>query len=158
MRKILESCPTCGGGLEIAEVRCTECATEVRARYRPCNFCVLNEEQSTFLSIFVTSRGNLSDVEKRLGVSYPTVRAKLDEVIARLGARDDSRRVTLAATGSTRGMPGLGAPAPVSNAGAEQGARPERRLILEAVARGEISAAEGMERIGALGGHHADEL
>src|ERR671933_1099518 len=88
VRKILESCPSCGGRIEIGEVHCTRCDTQVRARYRPCDFCALTEEQSTFLRIFVLSRGNLSEVEKRLGVSYPTVRAKLDEVIERLGATE----------------------------------------------------------------------
>lgn len=158
MRKILESCPTCGGALEIAEVHCTVCATEVRARYRPCNFCVLNEEQSTFLAIFVTSRGNLSEVEKRLGVSYPTVRAKLDEVIERLSPREGLTRAALAPTGDRRRTPGVEARPEAAVTGVAEGARSERRRILEAVARGEISAAEGMVRIGALGGHHADEL
>src|SRR5919206_927186 len=83
-RKILESCPSCGGELEIRELRCAWCETEIRSYFKPCDFCRLSEEQSTFLRLFVTSRGNLSEVEKRLGVSYPTVRAKLDEVIARL--------------------------------------------------------------------------
>ncbi len=126
-RKVLESCPSCGSGLEITEVRCTRCETQVRARYRPCDFCTLDEEQSTFLRIFVTSRGNLSEVEKKLGVSYPTVRAKLDEIIGRL--------------------------APPEQAPAQQGlAVSERRRILEAVARGELSAAEGMSKIRELGG------
>lgn len=124
-RKILESCPSCGGELAITEVRCTQCETQVRARYRPCDFCALSEEQSTFLRIFLTSRGNLSEVEKRLGVSYPTVRAKLDEVIARLGA------------GEPHSRPPAGG---------------ERRAILDAVARGEIGAADGMERLRTLGG------
>ena len=128
-RKILESCPSCGGRLEITEVRCTQCETRVQARYRPCDFCGLSEEQSTFLRLFLTSRGNLSEVEKRLGVSYPTVRAKLDEVIARLGALEPE-------------------PQPASQP--PDGA--ERRAILDAVARGEISAAEGVARIRALGG------
>jgi hypothetical protein len=127
-RKILEGCPSCGGRLEITEVRCTQCETRVQARYRPCDFCGLSEEQSTFLRIFLTSRGNLSEVEKRLGVSYPTVRAKLDEVIARLGALEPE-------------------PQPASP---PDGA--ERRAVLDAVARGEISAAEGVARIRALGG------
>ena len=91
----------------------------IRARYRPCPFCALTDEQSTFLRLFVGSRGNLSEVEKRLGVSYPTVRAKLDEVIARLGAREHPT------------------PAPPRSTG--------RRAILDAVARGELSAAEGLE-------------
>jgi hypothetical protein len=44
----------------------------------------LSAEEQTFLLLFVRSRGNLKDVEKTLGVSYPTVRAKLDEIIVRL--------------------------------------------------------------------------
>lgn len=126
VRKILESCPSCGGALEIAEVHCTRCDTEIRARYHPCDFCALTDEQSTFLRIFVTSRGNLSEVEKRLGISYPTVRAKLDEVIDRLGAP----------------APAEPAPEPSPASG--------RRAILDAVSRGEISPAEGMARIQAL--------
>src|SRR2546423_11859557 len=128
-RKVLESCPSGGGRREIAEVGCPQCGTRVQAGYRPCDFCGLSEEQSTFLRIFLTSRGNLSEVEKRLGVSYPTVRAKLDEVIARLGALDPESP-----------------PASPPPDGAE------RRAILDAVARGEISAAEGVTRIRALGG------
>ncbi|HZS88721.1 MAG TPA: DUF2089 domain-containing protein [Chloroflexota bacterium] len=123
-RKILEHCPSCGGPLLITEVRCTRCATQVRAHYRPCDFCGLSEEQSTFLRLFLTSRGNLSEVEKRLGVSYPTVRAKLDEVIARVSAVE-------------AGEP----PRPPHN----------RRALLDAVARGEISPAEAAGRLKEIG-------
>lgn len=85
MRKIIEMCPTCGqGGLTISAVSCDACGTEVHSRYCPCPFCALNEEEQTFLLLFVRSRGNLKEVEKTLGVSYPTVRAKLDEIIDRL--------------------------------------------------------------------------
>lgn len=122
MRKVLERCPSCGGGLEISEVRCTACETQVRARYRPCDFCRLSDEQSTFLRLFVTSRGNLTEVEKRLGVSYPTVRAKLDEVIDALGAE------------------GAGRPAARG-----------RRALLEAVARGELTPAEAAGQIRDIG-------
>jgi hypothetical protein len=111
--------------LEITEIRCTRCDTHVHAHYRPCDFCALTEEQTTFLRLFVTSRGNLSEVEKRLGVSYPTIRAKLDEVIERLA--------------STTQPPA--SPAPL-----------ERRAILEAIAQGSMNAAEGMRRIRELKG------
>lgn len=127
MRKILEHCPSCGGPLEITEVHCTRCDTVVRSHYRPCDFCQLTEEQSTFLKIFVMSRGNLSEVEKRLGVSYPTVRAKLDEVIERLASGQ-----------AEQPLPPPSIPA-------------ERRAVLEAIARGEISAEDGMARIRTLG-------
>ncbi|HEV8638867.1 MAG TPA: DUF2089 domain-containing protein [Chloroflexota bacterium] len=125
MRKILERCPTCGADLEIAELRCTRCETQVRGRYRSCDFCRLTDEQSTFLRLFVQSRGNLTELEKRLGVSYPTVRAKLDEVIERLGPLDTT-------------------PPP-------EAYRPDRRAILEAIARGEMTPAEGTRLIAQLG-------
>ncbi len=85
MRKIIETCPTCNNrSLTISEVTCDACGTQVRSRYRPCPFCALNDEEQTFLLLFVRSRGNLKEVEKTLGVSYPTVRSKLDEIIDRL--------------------------------------------------------------------------
>ncbi|HEY3111005.1 MAG TPA: DUF2089 domain-containing protein [Chloroflexota bacterium] len=131
-RKILESCPSCGGELEIRELRCGWCETEIRSYFKPCDFCRLSEEQSTFLRLFVTSRGNLSDVEKRLGVSYPTVRAKLDEVIARLAPAE---------------------PRPASPSdGAAPTPDPDRRAVLEAVARGELSPAEAAQHLRARGG------
>ncbi len=80
-RKIIEACPTCGGPLAITEVRCESCGTEVHSHYQPCPFCRLTPEQMSFILLFVQSRGNLSEVEKALGVSYPTIRGKLDEII-----------------------------------------------------------------------------
>ena len=126
-RKIIESCPSCNGKLVITEVRCTRCDTQVRARYDPCDFCALSPEQSAFLRVFVTSRGNLSEVEKRLDISYPTVRSKLDEVIDQLSAAQPDPP-----------------PSPTDH--------PGRHMILDAVARGELSAKEGLERMRALGG------
>ena len=124
---MIDACPSCGSEREIREVVCTRCDTQVRSRYRPCDFCRLSEEQSTFLRLFVTSRGNLSEVEKRLGVSYPTVRAKLDEVIVRLNAAEPLREETAQPSGEAR------------------------RAVLQAVARGEIDPAEGVRRLRELG-------
>ena len=69
VRKILEACPTCGGPLEITTVRCEDCATEVRSAYAPCPFCRLTAEQISFVLLFLQNRGNLSEMEKALGVS-----------------------------------------------------------------------------------------
>ena len=142
VRKIIESCPSCGGPVEISEVRCTRCETKVQARYRPCDFCALSQEQSTFLHIFLTSRGNLSDVEKRLGVSYPTVRAKQDEVIARQESTDQERRQQ-----QQQQQP---APTPAPAPRESNGGASDRRAILEAVSRGELDPTVGLERIRAL--------
>src|SRR5919199_5197510 len=164
VRKILESCPSCGGRIEIGEVHCTRCDTQVRARYRPCDFCVLTEEQSTFLRIFVLSRGNLSEVEKRLGVSYPTVRAKLDEIIERLGTTEvgvfgSSAGISMPrrrpASTRTADLPSLDVSSPETDEPLDgTQAPPDRRRILEAVERGDLSAAEGLARLHGLGGSH----
>ena len=125
MRKILESCPTCGGPLTITEVRCERCATEVRSHYQPCAFCRLSPEQMNFILLFVQSRGNLSEVEKALGVSYPTIRGKLEEIIR------------------------IVAPSQTPVAAPAESSR--RREILAQVAAGKLSAAEGLAALGATG-------
>jgi hypothetical protein len=70
--------------LDIRELSCHECNTSIRGRWSLGVFGRLTDDQQTFLRIFVRSRGNLSEVERSLGVSYPTVRAKLEEVIEAL--------------------------------------------------------------------------
>ena len=85
MRKILESCPTCGGALVVSEVSCTVCDTVVRSRYTPCPFCRLDPEDLAFMLLFVRSRGNVKDMERELGVSYWTIRGRLNELIAVMG-------------------------------------------------------------------------
>jgi hypothetical protein len=123
VRKILEACPTCGGPLTITEVRCDRCATEVRSQYQPCPFCRLSPEQMNFILLFVQNRGNLSDLEKTLGVSYPTIRGKLEEII-RIVAPAEASGPVLAA-----------APAV------------QRRDILARIATGKLSAAEGLDAL-----------
>lgn len=75
------TCPTCGHELQVRELSCPACETTVRGRWSPGPFGRLSDDQQNFLRIFVRSRGNLSEVERSLGVSYPTVRAKLEEII-----------------------------------------------------------------------------
>ena len=84
MCKQLEACPCCGGPLVVSGLTCESCGTVVTGRFRQCDFCRLTEEQATFLRLFVQRRGNLSEMEKALGISYPTVRNKLEEVIRAL--------------------------------------------------------------------------
>lgn len=87
MATSIEQCISCKGALEIRELYCPDCEITVRGKF-PFEargpFARLNDDQMAFLYLFVTSRGNMSDVERSLGVSYPTVRAKLDDLIAAL--------------------------------------------------------------------------
>lgn len=85
MRKILEKCPSCGGDLDITRLSCTSCETIVLGRYQPCPFCRLSPESTQFLLTFVRCRGNVKEMERELGISYWTVRRRVDELIAELG-------------------------------------------------------------------------
>ncbi|MCL6431907.1 MAG: DUF2089 domain-containing protein [Anaerolineae bacterium] len=128
MRKLLEQCPGCGGPMVVTEMVCPRCQTQVRGRYNPCPFCALTGDQLVFLRLFVEKRGNLRDVERELGVSYPTVRGKLEEVAERLAAVS----------------------APVERAGVIASVDPhaeERREILRLVAEGKLSARDALERL-----------
>ena len=80
MRKILESCPTCGSGMEIRELHCHTCGTEIRGHYDPCPFCRLTDEQTGFLEMFVQAKGNMRLLEQTLGLSYPTVRNRVEAI------------------------------------------------------------------------------
>lgn len=83
--KILCKCPVCSSKLKVTRLKCDECSTIVENQFELSKFNYLNSEQLYFIEVFLKSRGNIKDVEKELGISYPTVRAKLDEVITALG-------------------------------------------------------------------------
>jgi len=69
----------------VHELACSECEIAVRGRFQRCEFCALPEEQLAFMRLFVSRRGNLREVERELGVSYPTARARLDDLLEALG-------------------------------------------------------------------------
>jgi hypothetical protein len=126
-------CPTCDSKLEIRELSCVNCGTTIRGRWESSPLQSLSGDQQAFLVLFVRSRGNLSEVERALGVSYPTVRAKLEDLINALA--DVS---TLEST-------------------AEPDAAPSRREILERVASGEIRAHEALELLRQQSGTDHDQ-
>jgi hypothetical protein len=78
-------CPVCGEKLTITKLRCPKCATTIEGNFQPCEFCRLPKEDLEFAKIFIKCRGNIKDVEKEMGISYPTVRGKLDSIIRGLG-------------------------------------------------------------------------
>ena len=78
-------CPVCGERLSITKLGCPKCSTAIEGDFQPCEFCRLPEEDLDFVKVFIKCRGNIKDVEKDLGISYPTVRGKLDAVIRALG-------------------------------------------------------------------------
>ncbi len=143
MRKILESCPSCHGPLTITGVRCQSCHTEVRSQYQPCDFCTLTEEQSTFVRLFVQNRGKLNAMEDLLGISYPTVSAKLDEIIARLQGHAAQRGVPAPSAPPPPLRPAP-APTPVAAGRAPAPVGSTRRAVLDRLSSGALSAAEAL--------------
>jgi hypothetical protein len=85
MNEALGKCPVCKQNLEVTRLQCHHCNTAIEGSFTLCRFCRLNAEQKQFIETFIKCRGNIKEVEKDLGISYPTVRSKLDEVIFALG-------------------------------------------------------------------------
>lgn len=78
-------CPACSADLHVAELACDACGTRVSGSFAHCEFCALSDDQRSLLRVFLSSRGNMKDLERHLGVSYPTARARLTELLAALG-------------------------------------------------------------------------
>lgn len=83
--KAITVCPVCGKKLKITRLKCSGCRTSIENDFEFSKFDYLNKQQLKFIEVFIKCRGSIKDVEKELGISYPTVRAKLDEVINSLG-------------------------------------------------------------------------
>lgn len=83
--RLISRCPVCSGKLRAVKLKCSRCGTVIENEFELSKFESLGEDQVKFLETFVMCRGNIKDVEKELGISYPTVRAKLDDVISALG-------------------------------------------------------------------------
>ena len=80
MLNMFSRCPACGSALTITECQCSNCRLQLRGVFEPGPFSRLSAEQLAFVGVFLRARGNLTEVERTLGVSYPTIRNKLDEV------------------------------------------------------------------------------
>ena len=79
------ACPVCGDRLATTRLGCPGCGTELVGAFESCEFCALDVDDRDVLRVFLASRGNVKDLERHLGVSYPTARARLDRVLERLG-------------------------------------------------------------------------
>jgi hypothetical protein len=121
---VLRHCPVCGDELTVTRLHCQSCDTAIEGRFRLSRFGRLSSEQLAFVEVFLKNRGIIKDVEAELGISYPTVRARLDEALRAMGfpAGDDGR------------------PSPRQT-------RDERRQILEDLRAKRISADEAARRL-----------
>lgn len=121
-KKIVSVCPVCGNKMHIIALKCNNCNTEVKGDFELDELFKLNEKQLEFVKVFIRNRGNIKEVEKELGISYPTVRNKLDEIIEALGYKvEKSDEIAL-----------------------------KRKEILTKLESGEISSEEAIKQLKAL--------
>ena len=119
MYPVVGTCPVCGETLTVTRLYCRTCDTTVEGHFSLGRFYQLSPEQMAFVETFIRCEGKLTRVQEELGMSYPTVRSRLNEVIQALGyeVTESKPEVSLE----------------------------ERRAILEQLAAGEISSQEAVQ-------------
>ena len=112
-------CPVCGQTMEVTRLHCRHCETELTGNFAPCKFCMIE--------VFLRCRGSIKEVEKALGVSYPTVRNMMDAALEALGLGNGPTQT-------------------------EQTKEQKREKILEQLAEGEIDADTAVARLNEIKG------
>jgi len=119
MNPLLTTCPVCAGALTVTRLHCRSCDTSVEGHFETGRMGQLRADQLQFVETFIRCEGKLNRMERELGLSYPTLRSRLTEVITQMGFE-------------------LGPePAELSDK--------QRHRILDELAQGEISSEQAMQ-------------
>jgi hypothetical protein len=121
-------CPVCDDVLTVTRLHCNTCDTSIDGRFQVSRLEQLSPVQLAFVELFVRCEGKLNWAAQELKLSYPTVRARLDEVIRAMGYE-------------VREMP----PAEERQRAVEQ-----RQTILDVLAGGKITSAEAVRQLQSL--------
>ncbi|MBI9011064.1 MAG: DUF2089 domain-containing protein [Clostridiales bacterium] len=120
-RNVLGTCPVCSSRLDVTKLHCNDCDTTIKGTFKLDKFSYLSKEQKYFIEVFLKNRGNIKEIEKDLGISYPTVKKNLENVINALGYGEIAESANL-----------------------------NKEKILEKLSNGEISSEEAMKMIKGL--------
>ena len=85
MNPVPTTCPVCQEVLSVRRLHCRNCDTTIEGHFDLGRFSQLSHDQFSFIEAFVRCEGKLNRLEKELGMSYPTLRARLTEVIRAMG-------------------------------------------------------------------------
>lgn len=140
-RDVISTCPVCQGELTITRLQCRSCGTALEGEFGVGRFGRLEREQLSFLESFLRSRGNLKEMERELGISYPTVRGRLEALLRALGLGD----------GAASGDVQEGEEPQTEPSSAPDETAAERRAILEQLKNRELTAEEAAARLKSLG-------
>jgi hypothetical protein len=119
MYPVIGKCPVCGDTLAATRLHCRNCDSALEGQFSLGRFYQLSPQQLAYVETFIRSEGKLTRVQEELGISYPTARGRLTDVIRALGyeVREE--------------------PEPIS---AE-----ERKTILEQLASGDITSEHAVD-------------
>jgi len=81
MEMNLINCPICKGELKIRELHCPRCEISFQGNFENNWLAELNASQLEFVRLFLIVQGNLKELQNQLGISYPTVKNRLGEII-----------------------------------------------------------------------------
>ena len=118
-------CPVCQGDLLVTRLQCPACGTDVAGTFTLGRLASLREPHASLIELFLRVRGNVKEMERELGLSYPTVRARLEEAFT--------------AAGLDRAAPEVAEETVI-----------QRAEILDQLERGDITAAEAADRLRAF--------
>jgi hypothetical protein len=127
-REVISTCPVCDSRLHVTRLHCNTCGTTIEGEFNVGRFARLGRDQFALLESFLRSRGNLRELERELGVSYPTVRNRVEALLRSLGLGEGSSAAGDAPEAPDEPPPGVDAET--------------RRSILERLARHELSAEQ----------------
>lgn len=122
MNPVIGQCPICGSTLHVTRLNCRNCDTTIDGNFTLGRLYQLSSEQLDFVEIFLRCEGKINRVEQEIGLSYPAVRARLNDVIRALGYE-------------------VGESQPASRAVSEE----VRRDILNELQTGRLSAEEALQ-------------
>ncbi len=88
---MINKCPNCGDEMVITSYRCNSCYTEVSGEFEIDKFQRLDDEDKEFIELFLQKRGSIKDVGEEIGISYPTVRNRIDRIVGKLGGTVDKK-------------------------------------------------------------------
>lgn len=119
MYPVIGKCPVCGDTLAVTRLHCRNCDSALEGQFSLGRFYQLSPQQLAFVETFIRSEGKLTRVQDELGMSYPTARARLTDVIQSLGYEVDQETDSVSPE--------------------------ERKRILQQLSAGELSSEQAME-------------
>ena len=134
MQNLFNQCPACGSQLVVTEYKCPACQLQMRGEFQSGLLSALSDDELAFVKVFLSARGNLTEVERVLGISYPTIRNKLDEINNSLNRTDDAAAIR---------QKKVDIIAETKTASVEE----SRKDILQQVSDGRLSPAEAVQRL-----------